>query len=319
MCLANWPLPLTLHTMQLAPVRLGGGGARCRGRRVGVQLVLLLATLLAMQTALAQAPLAQELRQRHADLSQALARSAFGRPLLLQSQHGRDTDEGVVEAVLDAPLDRVQALASPQRWCDVLMLHQTTHRCRVAPDGRQLDVQLSNKSGLGGQLLNLRLNFEASVFKGELLTVRLEAAQGPLGSREYRIRLEATALPSGQSFMRFRYSYGFGLLARLAMQGYLSTRAQEKIGFSLESGPGGSLQPVRGMRGVIERNTLRYFLAIEVLLHTLELPPAQLERRLLAWFDATEQYARQLHELDRAEYLALKRRQLGLDPRGSVQ
>ncbi len=304
--------------MQHAPVSLGAGGARGRGRRLRVLLALLWSLFWAMQAALAQAPLAQELRQRHADLSQALARSAFGRPLLLQSQHSRDTDEGVVEAVLDAPLARVQALASPQRWCDVLMLHQTTHRCRVAPTGRQIDVQLSNKSGLG-QLFSLRLDFATSMVKDELLTVQLQAAHGPLGSRDYRIRLEATALPSGQSFMRFRYSYGFGLLAHLAMQGYLNTVAQDKMGFSLEPASGGSLQPVRGMRGVIERNTLRYFLAIEVLLSTLDLPPAQLERRLLAWFDATEQYAKQLHELDRAEYLALKRRQMGLGPPGSVQ
>lgn len=301
--------------MRHAPERLVGDGAQGRGRRECV----LLALLLHVHACLAQAPLAVELRQRHADLAPALSRSAFGRPLLLQSQHSRDSDGGLVEAVLDAPLARVQALAQPQRWCDVLMLHQTTQRCRVAPGGRLLEVQVSNKSGLGGSLFTLRLDFQAETFKGEFLTVQLAATQGPLGSHDYRIRLEATALPSGQSFMRFRYSYGFGLLAHLAMQGYLSTRAQEKIGFSLEPGPGGRLQPVRGMRGVIERNTMRYFLAIEVLLRTLELAPEQLEQRLLAWFEATEQYARQLHELDRADYLALKRRQLGLNPRGSVQ
>ena len=43
-------------------------------------------------------------------------------------------------------------------------------------------------------------------------------------------------------------------------------------------------------------------------LASLSAPPAeQLERRLDTWFAATEKYAAQLHEMDRAEYLAMKR------------
>jgi hypothetical protein len=33
----------------------------------------------------------------------------------------------------------------------------------------------------------------------------------------------------------------------------------------------------------------------------------QLDRRIDAWFSATERYPRQLHEMDRAAYVALKR------------
>ena len=35
--------------------------------------------------------------------------------------------------------------------------------------------------------------------------------------------------------------------------------------------------------------------------------PKQLAQRLATWFDSTERYARQLHELDRDDYLAMKR------------
>ena len=41
-----------------------------------------------------------------------------------------------------------------------------------------------------------------------------------------------------------------------------------------------------------------------------ECPPQQAERRLDAWFDASERYARQLHEMDKATYVALKRQEL---------
>ena len=61
------------------------------------------------------------------------------------------------------------------------------------------------------------------------------------------------------------------------------------------------------MRGTVERNTMRYYLAIEAYLDSLDKPPAQqLDARLRQWFDATEQYARQLHEVDKESYLAMQ-------------
>jgi hypothetical protein len=58
----------------------------------------------------------------------------------------------------------------------------------------------------------------------------------------------------------------------------------------------------------VERNVMRYFLAIRTDLQTRGVPPAQrLEARLAHWFDATERYARQLHEVDRDAYLRMKR------------
>jgi hypothetical protein len=62
------------------------------------------------------------------------------------------------------------------------------------------------------------------------------------------------------------------------------------------------------MRGVAERNTMRYYLAIDAYLDSIALPaPQQLEKRLQAWFDATEKYPRQLREVDREAYLRMKR------------
>jgi hypothetical protein len=64
------------------------------------------------------------------------------------------------------------------------------------------------------------------------------------------------------------------------------------------------------MRGVVERNTMRYYLAIEAYLGALSLPPAQqFERRLADWHAGIERYPRQLHELTLGEYLDLKRAQ----------
>jgi len=62
------------------------------------------------------------------------------------------------------------------------------------------------------------------------------------------------------------------------------------------------------VRGVVERNTMRYYLAIDAYLFALTtLPKDQLEKRLQKWYDGTEQYATQLHEVERNDYLEMKR------------
>jgi hypothetical protein len=65
---------------------------------------------------------------------------------------------------------------------------------------------------------------------------------------------------------------------------------------------------IGGVRGVVERNTMRYYLAIDAFLSARRaLPEAQFEQRLQAWFSAVERYPLQLHEVDRLAYLEMKR------------
>lgn len=65
---------------------------------------------------------------------------------------------------------------------------------------------------------------------------------------------------------------------------------------------------IGGVRGLIERNTMRYYLAIDSFIGAERaLPAAQFESRLQNWFTATERYPQQLHEMDRGEYLDMKR------------
>jgi hypothetical protein len=98
------------------------------------------------------------------------------------------------------------------------------------------------------------------------------------------------------------------------MQTYLATSGAAKVGFSRDEGG----QLVGGMRGVLERNTMRYFLAIDAFLDTADLPrDVREERRMAAWFDATERYPRQLHEMSRSDYLGYKRADF-LPPRDRV-
>jgi hypothetical protein len=63
--------------------------------------------------------------------------------------------------------------------------------------------------------------------------------------------------------------------------------------------------------GLLERNTMRYYLAIDAYLSAYSLPPGdQAEKRIREWYTSTERYAEQLHEMDQAEYLEMKRKEI---------
>src|SRR5262249_31340061 len=111
-----------------------------------------------------------------------------------------------------------------------------------------------------------------------------------------------------RTFLHLTYSYGYGMAGRLAMKTYLATIGSDKVGFTTaRSSSTGQPEYIGGGRGLVERNTMRYYLAIDAYLHALSSPPGKrLDQRLATWFDATEQYPRQLHEVDRDAYLTMK-------------
>jgi len=65
---------------------------------------------------------------------------------------------------------------------------------------------------------------------------------------------------------------------------------------------------VRGIRGALERNTMRYYLAFNAYLHTLGSPaPQRFEQSLERWFADTERFAHQLREVKHDDYMSMKR------------
>jgi hypothetical protein len=249
----------------------------------------------------------KELRAKYAELRPSLERNQFGRPVHLDSTESNGHLKGEVHALLAHPYAKVRdGLASAKSWCDLLTLPFNVKRCESTGEnaialyiGRTKETPLS-------QCVRIDFRYSALVVSDDLLKLQLEAPNGPLGTKNYRIVLEATPLDASRTFMHMSYGYGYGTVSRLAMQAYLSTSGASKVGFSTE---GDKL--VGGMRGVLERNTMRYFLAIDSYLNTLAIPAgARQQKRLLDWFDAAERYPRQLHEMTREEYVAMKTRDL---------
>ena len=204
------------------------------------------------------------------------------------------------------------SLTNPDSWCEVLILHLNVKSCRTGVGdehpvllvaiGRKYDQPLKKTHPV-------EFTFCVTSSGDDYMSVVLDAGEGPFGTRDYRIALEAMALEGDQVLLHLRYSLNYGFQARVALKTYLATSGSGKVGFTMVA-PHTDRPPrlVRGIRGAVERNVMRYYLAIEAYLAALPLPePERFERSLGLWFDATEIYATQLHEVDREDYLAMKR------------
>lgn len=256
---------------------------------------------------------AVELQDKYKSLLAQLEKNAYGRPLYLESSESSSMVSGNAYAVLDAPFATVStAFKSPHRWCDVMILPINTKYCRAATDTAptQIKVNIGKKTVQDlADSFALEFNFRIASQSAHYLAVQLNADKGPLGTSDYRIELRAMPLPDGKTFMHLRYAYGYGFAGRIAMQGYLATIGSGKVGFTqAAAAQSKKSDTVGGMRGAVERNTVRYYLAIDAYLATLNKPAAQqFNARLEHWFDATEQYPAQFHDLDKNTYLTMKK------------
>ena len=276
---------------------------------------LLVAALAASATTWAAGDSAEPLRSRYTQLRETLDHSAFGRPLALESaEHGR-TQQGDVYAVLDYPYATVsRGLADARGWCDVLILPYNTKHCAASTSGAQsaLAVRIGRKADQDPKdAYPIDFGYRVQARTAEYFRTVLEAPDGPLGTKDYRIVLEAIPVDANRTFIHLGYTYSFGTMARIAMQAYLATAGAKKVGFTvIGRDSSGNPQYVGGNQGATERNTMRYFLAIDAYLGSLSAPEGQrVEKRLNDWYAAAHQYPRQLSEMERGEYLSMKRRE----------
>lgn len=248
------------------------------------------------------------LHRKHAELRARLERSPFGRPLHLDSREIHGMLRGDVHALLRHPFQQVRdSLGEARRWCEVLTLPFNVQKCEARGDALSVFIGRKPDSPIE-ESTRLDLRFSVLERDDELLRVQLAAPAGPAGTRDYRIVFEAVPLAQGGTFVHLGYGYGHGALSRLAIQAYLATSGADKVGFSVEGRDAeGNPRLIGGMRGILERNTMRYFLAIDAYLDALDTPgPSRHRARLEKWFTAVERYPRQLREMSLERYLALK-------------
>ncbi len=256
----------------------------------------------------AQLPGPAALKSKYGEIRSRLEKSAFGRPMAIDSTQKGGELAGEVHALIAQPYPKVRAaLARASGWCELLTLPFNMQKCEARGDSLRLYIGRKPDSPLEDAT---RLDFTYSLAQDgeDALQVLLTTPSGPAGTRDYRIAFAAIPLEGGRTFVHLSYGYAHSAMSSMAMKVYLSTSGAGKVGFSTE-GEAGGVRLVEGMRAVIERNAMRYFLAIEAYLDTLDVPPERRHRaRLERWFDATERYPRQLREMTKERYLAIKQK-----------
>jgi hypothetical protein len=266
---------------------------------------------------LARAQTADALQARYTVLRAKLDNNHFNQPLYLESSDQGDTLQGDIYARINTPFAAAgPALLGTEHWCELLILHLNVKNCRnqsvQSGDAIQLAVGRKFDQALADTYA-FDFKYKVEVADTHYQRITLNAPTGPMGTSNYRIVMEVTPLDAMHSFLHLSYAYQYGATARLAMQGYLATIGRKKVGFT-RTGTQTNGQPefVGGQRGVVERNTMRYYLAIVAYLGAIATTPAdkQFDQRLNDWYSNVEKYPLQLHELTRQEYIDMKHREI---------
>ncbi len=244
-----------------------------------------------------------------------LRNNQFGIPLHLRSKDESRRRSADLYGVFDYPFAEVSdALREPPTWCKIAPLDLNIKACTFSMVNGQWHLTLyagRKYYQYAEDAHALNLTFEVVAEQPDYLDIALHAGKGPLFTRDYLIRLEAAPIGPARTFVHFSYAYSYGLWANLAMKTYFSTLARNKEGFSIV-GTDAKGKPVyvHGPRGAVERNAVRYYLALLAYMETLKYPEGtRFEKRIEKWYELTERYPLQLYEMDRDEYLESKRRE----------
>ena len=236
-----------------------------------------------------------------------------GTHISLASSEQEDVLSAEVNSIVHTPFETmVAALTQTSNWCQIMPLHFNIKACtyETLEDGEALTVYSGRKIYEHPEdSYKMTYQFEIVRQDDSQLSLRLYADHGPIGTSDYLIELDAVPVAEG-TLLHIRSSYQPSWLSSMLTSAYLSTVGRDKVGFSLIE-QDGELQAVQGIKGIIERNVMRYHLAINAFFSALSLPEAsRYEATLVSWFKQNDSYP-QLHEMDEAEYLQIKREEWG--------
>lgn len=269
-------------------------------RRHGLALL----TLLLATTARAETSLAEHYQK----LKDGLVTTLPGSHISLTSSEQDELLSADVNSLLTIPFGTVvTALAQADNWCQVLPLHFNIKACtHENQGGTELLTIYSGRKIYETPADSYAMTYQFEVIKQDdsQLSLRLHANDGPMDTHDYLIELDAIPVAEG-TMLHIHSSYRPSWLSSMLTSTYLSTLGRNKTGFSLAEQDGEAL-PVKGIKGIIERNVMRYQLAIDTFLSAQSRPGAtQHDAMLVSWFMQNERYP-QLHEMDKAEYLEIK-------------
>jgi len=258
------------------------------------------------------AAMADDLRDKYEEIEEALFENNYSIPLYLESNTSKAVMHGDAFGILYHPFKTVSnSLKSLISWCGIMTQHINIKACTYQFEDTKCKLSLYSGRKYyekADDVYQLNYNFTVNVLTDDYFNASLKAKEGPIDTKDYHIFIEAIPLTDSSTFIHFRYEYKFGIWTRIGMSTYLSTLGRNKVGFSV-TGYDKDNMPIyiKGVRGIIERNATRYYFAIQSYIESLATPLGKrFNTRISYWFDLTEQHYKQLHEMNKTDYLNYK-------------
>jgi hypothetical protein len=250
------------------------------------------------------------LNERYQSIKSGLTTTLPGTSISLASAEQDERLSAEVSSILHQPFDSLSTtLAEAGNWCLFMPLHFNIKACTYEQkEGAEILNVYSGRKHYQSPDESYQMSYRFEVVKQtpRQLSLLLSAARGPASTRDYRIELHAQQVAEG-TLLYIRSSYRPSTLSTLLTRSYLATLGRNKVGFSRVT-KDGETQLVRGIRGVIERNVMRYHLAIDAFLNSATTAAREDHELMLErWFQLNDRHPQQLHEMTQAEYMKIKK------------
>lgn len=254
----------------------------------------------------------EHLKKTYKEIEKIILKNDYGLPIHLESKTEKNYMRGDVYGIIHHSYKTVsENLSSLSNWCEIMPQHINIKACTYQYIDNKCNLTFHSGRKFyekADDVYHLGYQFKIFSLDENYFNASLTSQKGPLDTTDYLIIVEAIPLTNNSTFFRFTYEYKYGFWARLAMSAYFSTLGHGKEGFTI-IGKDEEGQPiyVKGVRGVIERNAMRYYFAIQSFLDAQQKPlEIRFETRINNWFDLTEKYHKQLYEMDKEDYLKYK-------------
>lgn len=226
-------------------------------------------------------------------------------PIAVVSEQQGELARVAISAVLPVPYPDIRTFAGDgNAWCEGFFTNIYVKACYKK--STQLSIYYANNSEYqplpDAYRFDYRLRQQLATHQG--LSLAFYADSGPLSSWDYRIRLEAEPHDEQHSRVRFVYQMRYGLIARSALFVYLKTLGSGKKGFSRDA----QGEVIEGVRGILERNAMRYLLALSAYFQNSQ-AGKPLATSLKLWHDYARVFQSELDEVPWQQYQALKLRE----------
>ena len=205
------------------------------------------------------------LQTRYLQFKQELKNSKFETPIYIQSHNSKYVHRGEVYGLVKNPNvtfdDLRSAFTRLENWCDFIPLHLNVKSCTYyrKNDASYLTFYVGGKYyDSPDNVYEVRYRFRVIKKDDDYFKVLLTAPKGPSGTRDYRLQLDAMRT-NGTVCYRVISSYRPSAFSRFGTKFYLNTAGSHKVGFSVVGvDDAGKPIYVRGIKGIIERNVIRY-------------------------------------------------------------